>query len=210
MSRSAFVVPALLLLSALAGAADKPPAAAGHKDTKFLLDYMKRTRADFLKSIKGVSPAQWNFKAAPDRWSIAETAEHITLSEDFIRNMCKDKIMTSPPAADAEKAKANLSDEDIIAKVTDRSHKAQAPEPLKPTHQWADAKAIEKEFKARREVTMKYAKDTPEPELRRHVAPSPLGAPLDGYQFLVLLSAHTKRHTLQIEEVKADPNYPKK
>jgi hypothetical protein len=31
----------------------------------------------------------------------------------------------------------------------------------------------------------------------------------DGYQWLVLISAHSARHTLHIEEVKADPNFPK-
>ena len=32
---------------------------------------------------------------------------------------------------------------------------------------------------------------------------------LDGYQWLLLLSTHSERHTAQIEEVKADPNFPK-
>ena len=33
---------------------------------------------------------------------------------------------------------------------------------------------------------------------------------MDGYQWLLLLSAHSGRHTEQIEEVKADPNFPTK
>jgi len=215
MKRIAIAVVCLFLLSTFAVAAEKPKAdakgaTAVHKDTKFLLNYMKQTREDFLKSIKGLSPAQWTYKASPERWSIAECAEHITLAEEFIRQTVQDKIMKSPPASEEERAKANIPDEKVIAMITDRSHKVQAPEPLKPTNKWANAKEIEKEFKARREVTMQYAKTTPESELRAHVAPSPLGAPLDGYQFLELLSAHTKRHTLQIEEVKADPGYPKK
>jgi len=32
---------------------------------------------------------------------------------------------------------------------------------------------------------------------------------LDGYPWLLLLSAHRARHSEQIEEVKADPNFPK-
>jgi len=32
---------------------------------------------------------------------------------------------------------------------------------------------------------------------------------LDAYQWILLLSGHTERHTLQILEVKADPKYPK-
>jgi hypothetical protein len=32
---------------------------------------------------------------------------------------------------------------------------------------------------------------------------------MDAYQWLLLNAAHCKRHTAQILEVKADPNYPK-
>ena len=204
----------LFLLSTFAVAADQPKAdskaaTAAHKDTKFLLNYLKQTREDFLKSIKGLSAAQWKYKASPERWSIAETAEHITLSEDFIRGMIADKVMKSPAATPEQKEKANLPDEDIIKKITDRSKKANAPEPLKPTNKWASAKEIAAEFNKRRDATVAYAKSTPEAELRNHTTSGPLGE-IDAYQFLLFLSAHTKRHTLQIEEVKADAGYPKK
>src|SRR5882672_4406722 len=33
---------------------------------------------------------------------------------------------------------------------------------------------------------------------------------LDGYEFVLLIAAHSERHTKQINEVKADPNFPKK
>jgi hypothetical protein len=214
MKKFAVAVLCLFLLAPSTFAAEKPtpkadPSAAAHKDTKFLLNYMKQTREDFLKSIKGLSEAQWKYKALPDRWSIAETAEHITLTEDFLRDIVENKVMKSPAASPEDKAKANVSDEELIKMVTDRSKKVQAPEPLKPTNKWANAKEIEKAFKEKRDFTMKYTKATPEAQLREHVAPYPLGT-LDGYQWLVLLSAHTKRHTLQIEEVKADARYPKK
>ena len=215
MKRIAVAVLSLFLLSVAGFAADKPaPKAAAnpnHKDTKFLLNYLKQTRQDFLKSIKGLSAEQWNYKPSPERWSIAECAEHITLAENFIRGLLEDKVMKTPAASDEERAKANIPDEKLIAIMTDRSKKAQAPEPIKPTtHQWPDEKSLIAEFNKRRDTTIKYVKTTPETDLRAHVADSPLGAPLDGYQFIELLAAHSKRHTLQIEEVKADPGYPKK
>ena len=46
------------------------------------------------------------------------------------------------------------------------------------------------------------------PDLRAHVADSPMGQ-LDAYEWLLLIGAHSKRHTEQIDEVKADPNFPK-
>jgi hypothetical protein len=47
------------------------------------------------------------------------------------------------------------------------------------------------------------------PDLRAHVADSPIGQPLDAYEWLLFIAAHSKRHTEQIQEVKADPNFPK-
>jgi uncharacterized damage-inducible protein DinB len=212
MKRIAIAVVCLFLLSTFTFAADKPKADANpaHQDKKFLLNYLKQTRQDFLKSISNLSEAQWNYKASPERWSIAECAEHITLAENFIRDAYQ-KTMKEPAASEEQKAKANIPDEKLIAMLTDRSQKFKAPEPIQPkTHQWTTARALGREFYKRREETIRIAKSTPDAELRSHVADSPVGAPLDGYHFLELIAAHSKRHTLQIEEVKADPGYPKK
>lgn len=47
------------------------------------------------------------------------------------------------------------------------------------------------------------------PGLRDHATDSPMGQPLDAYEWLLFIGAHSERHTKQILEVKADPNFPK-
>jgi len=37
----------------------------------------------------------------------------------------------------------------------------------------------------------------------------PMGKNLDGYEFILFIAGHSERHTKQIAEVKADPNFPK-
>src|SRR5438309_5825646 len=95
------------------------------------LEYLKQTQKDFLASIDGVSEAQWKFKAAPDRWSIAETAEHIAVAEDLIWSRVNE--MMKAPANPERRAETEGKDKIIVERVPDRSHKAQAPEALKPT-----------------------------------------------------------------------------
>ena len=68
-------------------------------DRDTLVDHLKRTEAAFLKSIDGVSDAQWTWKSAPDRWSVAETAEHITKAEDLLRGTVEG-MMKAPAAPD--------------------------------------------------------------------------------------------------------------
>src|ERR1044072_23815 len=57
------------------------------------IDYLNQPEKDFLAAINGVSEAQWKFKAAPDHWSIAETAEHIAVTEQFIWDLVTGKIV---------------------------------------------------------------------------------------------------------------------
>jgi hypothetical protein len=45
--------------------------------------------------------------------------------------------------------------------------------------------------------------------LRDHAVDSPVGTKWDAYEFILLIGAHSERHTKQILEVKADPNFPK-
>jgi hypothetical protein len=45
-------------------------------------------------------------------------------------------------------------------------------------------------------------------DMRDHVVTLPFGS-FDSYQMLLFIAGHSNRHTQQIEEVKADPNFPK-
>jgi len=99
-------------------------------------------------------------------------------------------------------------DQLIIEKVPDRSHKVQAPEILRPTGRWANEADLTKAFEGARSATISYVQTTND-DLRDHFFDHPVFGPLDGYQWILLLATHSARHTAQIEEVKADPNFPK-
>jgi hypothetical protein len=91
--------------------------------------------------------------------------------------------------------------------VVNRSSKAKAPEPLRPTGKWGTRDELINQFKERRERTIAYVEKTQEP-LRHHVSPGPFGE-LDAYQWILFLSGHSERHILQIQEIKARPDFPK-
>jgi hypothetical protein len=168
------------------------------------IQYLEKTKQGVIDATKGLSDAQWNFKAGPDRWSIAQCMEHIAAAEDYIRGIVVEKVMAAPavPGRDLKK-----TDDAVVATIPDRSQKAQAPEPLVPTNRFGSPDASLKHFLESRETTEDFLKTTP--GLRDHAVDSPMGTKLDGYQFILLIAAHSERHTKQILEVKADPNYPK-
>jgi hypothetical protein len=176
------------------------------QEREFAIKQFETTRDNFLKSISGLSEKQWTFKPAPDRWSVAEVAEHITVSETTIFGLVT-KLMQGP--ADAQKRDlVKGKDELIIEKVPDRSHKVQAPEILRPTGRFATEADLTKAFQDARKGNVDYIRTTND-DLRDHFFDHPVLGTLDGYQWLLLISAHSARHTAQIEEVKADPNFPK-
>jgi hypothetical protein len=190
----------VVTLAALAAGDDK-------HDTSALVKHLEGTSRQFSESVAGLTPAQWNFKASPDRWSILECAQHIALSEDFLRDIVENKVMKTPPATEEQKASVQGVDDKIIKMIPDRSRKAQAPEPLKPTS-GASPEATMADFAAERGKTIAYVKAAGT-ELRNHVVPHPIFKSADAYQWVLYLSAHTERHVAQILEVKAHPEFPK-
>jgi len=191
-----------LVLMAGAAAASAQEVTQAEKDKA--LQYLELTKKNVLEATKGLSEAQWNFKPAPDRWSVAQVTEHIAAAEDLIRGVLVEKVMTAPgePGRDVKK-----TDEAVLAMVPDRTHKAQAPEPLVPTNRFGSPEGAIKHFVESRASTEDFLRTAT--GLRDHVTDSPMGK-LDGYEFVLFIAAHSERHTKQINEVKADPNFPKK
>ena len=170
---------------------------------------LEGSKQAFLDATKGLSEAQWNFKSAPDRWSVAECADHIALAEGFIFGRITDGVMKTPLTPEKRSATAGKDDK-LIPMLQDRTHKATAPEPIDPTKTPMSGPDAVKKFLESRAKTEDFIKTTQE-DLRDHIYDHPVPAigSMDAYQWVLFLSGHTRRHTLQILEVKADPNFPK-
>jgi uncharacterized damage-inducible protein DinB len=218
--KKATVIPALMLCLGLTAAVAQtasqsssqaapqtPATPLTAQEREFALQQFQTTRDNFLKSIAGLSQKQWTFKPAPDRWSVAEVAEHIAVSESTLLGLVQQRIMQSP-AAPEKREQVKGKDQMILERLPDRSHKAQAPEFLRPTGRWATEADLTKAFEDSRKTTMDYIRTTND-DLRDHFFDHPVFGTLDGYQWMLLISGHSARHTEQIEEVKADPNFPK-
>jgi uncharacterized damage-inducible protein DinB len=199
--KRAFLLGTLALLP-LAAMGD---GAITNDERTYLLDQLEQSKKGVLDSISGLTQAQWKFKPAPTVWSVQECAEHIILAEDFIFSGAQQVLKT--PVVDRPATSTAETDRKLTAGIEDRSRKATAPEPITPTAKFATPADAVREFTARRDKTIAYVKSTND-ELRVHVGPGPVG-PMDAYQFLILLSAHSVRHTAQIQEVKGNPGFPK-
>jgi hypothetical protein len=177
-------------------------------DRAAVVKHLTSARDQVLAEAAKLTDAQWTFKSAPDRWSVGEVVTHLTLAESFLFDL-QQKQQKAAPASTDQLAAVKGKEEMLRKVIPDRTKKAQAPEPLQPNAKaklGGQAETIAA-FRERRTKTIDYAAKTKD-DLRNRVGDSPLG-PLDGYQWLVFIAAHSERHLAQIKEVKADPKFPK-
>jgi hypothetical protein len=189
---------------AFTGTAEAQDASVADKAKALAL--LESSKKGVLEATKDLSEAQWNFKPAPEKWSIAECMEHIAASEDLIRSTIEEKVMKGAAAPGRDLA---AIDAGILANVPDRTHKVQAPESLKPTNRFGSPDAAIKHFVESRAKTEEFLRTTS--DLRGHAVDSPAAnGKWDAYEFILLIGAHSERHTKQIEEVKSSAGYPAK
>jgi hypothetical protein len=177
------------------------------KERKDAIDLLSKTELGVFNSLKGLSEAQLNFKPAPDKWSISDCIKHIATTEMFLWQMTDAAL--KQPADSAKRSAIKASDEQIVQMLENRTQKIKTAPPLEPQNTsfkscpdalsgFYDSRNMLKEFVA-----------TTSDDMRDHVVVLPFGS-FDSYQMILFIAAHSNRHTQQIEEVKADPNFPKK
>jgi hypothetical protein len=89
--------------------------------------YLTLTRRNLEAAVQGLTGAQWRFKPAPDRWSIAGVVDHVAMIEELIHGIVG--RMENAPAAGAPDAG---TDRRIREEVPRRTVKLEAPPRVQP------------------------------------------------------------------------------
>ena len=176
--RTGIILLTLLFVTGLAGTLSDNTLSKAEK--KSAISLMKDTYKDATGAIKGLSDAQLNYKAGPDKWSVKECFFHIAATEKFLWTMFESAMKT--PANPEKRAEIKVTDNSIAEVLID--------------------------FKTSRMNHIKYMKNTTE-DLRNHVVQLPVGW-IDCYQLYLFIAAHSNRHTQQMNEVKANAGFPDK
>ncbi|MCX6597424.1 MAG: DinB family protein [Acidobacteria bacterium] len=194
------VVPLLTLLAVACTAETISPA-----ERQKALDYLARTGTKLSSSISSLSEAQWNFKSAPERWSVRQCVEHIAVTEMGVLQRIRGSLSQPAPAGLSVKR-----DGLILQVMPDRSRKATAPAEVAPVGRPEFEKPSQAlaAFERARRATQDFIGST-DADLRTHGLNHFALGDLDAYQWVLFLATHCERHTKQIEEVMADAGFPK-
>ncbi len=201
MKKMIFLLSSVLLLSF--STAD---AGLTKEERKLAADFLTDTKNGIRDAIQGLSQAQLTFKPAPDKWSVEDCLKHIAMSEQMLWGMVEASLKN--PITPEKRSEVKFKDEQVIKNVEDRSNKAKTFAPLEP---------VNTPFKSAAEAMASFSKDrdkligyvtTTNDDLRDRVNQLPVGV-YDSYQMILFIGAHSNRHMQQINEVKADPAFPK-
>ena len=178
------------------------------EDREKVIKLLKESHQQTLASLETLSDEQLKFKSGPEKWSVMEVAEHIMLAEGLLFSAVERALASNPNAEWETKTKGKT---EFLEKVlVNRQTKAQAPESIVPSSKLSRSELIAK-LKEGHARTLKFAEETQLP-LKTHTLdhPFPVFGTLNAYQWLIYIPLHNVRHNLQIDEVKANPNFPKK
>jgi len=177
------------------------------KERNDAVDLLSKTEQGVFNSLLGLNDAQLNFKPAPDRWSIAECVKHIAVTEMALWQMTDAAL--KQPANPEKRSEIKATDEQLVQMVESRAQKVKTFTTLEPqnTSYKSTPDALASFFDSRKKL-IEFVRTTND-NLRDHVVTLEKVGSFDCYQMVLFMAAHSYRHTQQIEEVKADPNFPK-
>lgn len=170
-------------------------------DRQRLLAHFEMTESWLVSEISGLSPEQLRYRMTPDSWSIVDVVEHLAIAEPQYWERVQNS-MKEPPTAE----KLQGTDAAILWYGIDRTRRTTTGEARVPKGKWADIGGSLGEFRKLRATMKDYARTTND-NLRAHKT---LEGDIDVYQWFLMISTHSQRHILQIREIKAHPDYPKK
>ena len=147
-----------------------------------IYQHIDRTRARLTATVEGLSEEQQSFSPAPDRWTVAELVEHLSIVEAGVVRLLE-KLLGKAEEAGAEAAAPDLfADPVSIEEFVERSRvaKYEAPERIRPTGlPLADSLARLKESRAALHALRPRVERADGRALR---FPHPAWGPLDLYQ----------------------------
>ena len=136
-------------------------------------------------------------KPAPDRWSVADVLEHLSIVERGalmrVRALIQEAPLVDTPAA------LTPIDRDFIK---NRTRRLVAPDRIQPTGTVSVDAALAA-LEASRDELLAVLNEAEGRDLSKVTQTHPALGPLDGYQWIAIIGGHELRHSLQIEEIGA-------
>jgi hypothetical protein len=149
-----------------------------------------------LDALSGVTEIQAVCVPAPERWSILQCVEHVTLAEQYLFSLIETSTFIDTPLNDEQREIR------IATRGADRSVKRESPAYALPRGSFSTLHEAIQGFLASRERTIGFV-NTNEDNLHARIAMHPIIGTMNCKEILLLMAVHPARHAQQIDEIKA-------
>jgi uncharacterized damage-inducible protein DinB len=169
------------------------------QEKQFAIDHLNRTGKAFINAIAGMSDKQWYLRPGPGEWSAAECAQHLLETELYYFLPTVEKMLAEA-AAPERMAESAGKDQAVIDSMEIRNHKIKGQPWEESPDKKIDKAALIAAFEAKRADNIRWLENS-DGNFRANFIEFPGMGLFDVYQFILFISAHTTRHTGQIQDI---------
>ncbi len=175
-----------------------------HNRIRQLLEYLDGTIAEVRTAVDSVPAELHTERPAPDRWSVAEVVDHLSLVEQRIAAQAAKQIEAGRVAGLGPDANTtNVLESFDAARVVDRRRRVVASENAQPRH-GVDLPTAWSALTRAREAVQAAVLSGDGLNLSELVVPHSVLGHMNLYHWIAFIGAHELRHAEQIREVGAD------
>ncbi len=167
-------------------------------DKEFAIKYLNATHQNIVDVVSSLSDEAWNYTPEEGGWSAANCVEHILLTEEAFTGIAMGTV------SQGESTKKDLSAADgmLIGMMANRGTKVTTAPQFEPSGRWDSKEDMLTALEESRTNLINFIR-TSEVDLRNYKAELPFGE-ADMVQLMLAVSAHSQRHTFQMNEVLAE------
>ncbi|MFC0772268.1 DinB family protein [Terrimonas alba] len=176
-----------------------------NSDRQYLLENLIRSKAELVKETAGLTKEQWNFKETPDRWSINQVIEHISMWEMLISHDISRALADGPKP---DLSKTSRPDSVFVTFIMEEKPHISTDytKPFTYTVPMGinEGKNNLEWFLKLRNEAISHLTTTNDDLRSYNLKP---GSP-DIHQRYIIIFGHCDRHLRQIRKIKQHSNYP--
>jgi hypothetical protein len=162
-----------------------------------ILHMLEGSREEVMAAAKDAPEEHANRKLDAGRWSVLECLEHIATVEARLLGRLESAKLMDTGQVDIDK------ETKLAALVTNRSVRAQAPEPAVPKGRFISVREALDDFNTQRARTIRFVEERSGDLYRLTTEHARFGA-LNGTEMILIIAGHGRRHAEQIREITAE------
>jgi hypothetical protein len=174
-----------------------------HPRTQELLQHLDIQHDRLRRAVESVPRERREEKPTPERWSVAEVIEHLSIVETRIARVFTAKLTEARTSGSlvAERDESPVVGTIDMDRVLDRSRRITAAEAVLPSGK-LDAEAAWSALEDARTTLRNSVLSADGVALGEIVQPHPVLGPINLYQWIAFAGAHQARHTAQVMELR--------